>query len=326
MPCTRRVVLASGLVAAAEPALAQAVARRPRVAYVWMFSEGPSAPYTEAFRGQMTRLGWVDGGNVEIDFRSADGSAEKLDRIMHELVRSRVDVIVAVCTPEANSARKFTQQIPIVMAATGDPVHAGLVLSLARPGTNVTGVSTMSLPLSAKRVALLKEAVPGLSRAVVLWNPVRRDNEPEVKIMQDASARLGMQLRSAQVRSREELADELESLAAERTQAVLNCGDNLVNTERKAIVARATALRLPSMFEDRLFVEDGGLMSYGPDLRAQHRRAADYVDRLLKGASAAELPIEQPTRFELVVNRRTARQLGLTLPRTLMLQADQVIG
>jgi putative tryptophan/tyrosine transport system substrate-binding protein len=329
MPPTRRrlLQLAGSLAGVAWlGALAQPRPSLPRVAYVYMFDDGPSAPYIEAFRERMTQLGWVEGRNYLAQYSGAGGSPAKLDELMQSLVRERVDVIVAVCTPEAHAALKFTTTIPVVLAATGDPVMAGLVQSLARPGGNVTGVSSLSLPLSAKRVALLKEAVPTLNQATVLWSPARRDNEPEVKIMQDAGLRLGVRLTSAPVRSRDELAIQLEALGWDRTQALMNAGDYLVTSERQAIVGRANALRLPALYEDRVFVEAGGLMSYGPNLRTQHRRAADYVDQILKGAKPQDMPIQQPTHFELVLNRTTARSIGVVFPRSLLLQAEEVIG
>ena len=328
-PCMkRRAWLRQGasmaLASAAWPAWPQSAL--PRVAYVWLYNEGPSGPYNEAFRERMEQLGWVSGRTAHIEFHNAHGSGEQLDNIMRELVRGKVDVIVATCTPEAHSSRKFTSTIPVVLAATGDPVAAGLVQSIARPGGNMTGVSSMSLTLSARRVALLKEAFPRLTQGTVLWNPVRKDNEPEVQIMQVAGQRLGLQLQSVQVRSAEELASQIEALGwGGRTQSVLNAGDTLVTTSRQALVDKAASLRIPGMYEDRIFVEAGGLMSYGPNLRAQHRRAAEYVDRILKGARPGEMPIEQPTRFELVVNLKAARAIGVTLPQTVLLQADEVI-
>ena len=316
---------AATILASALHAVAQPSAKLPRVAYIWLFTDGPSGPYAAAFRQRMSQLGWIDGRNYLLEARGADGNAKELDAIMQELVQSKVDVIVAMCTPEALSARKFTTTIPIVMAATGDPVKAGLVQSLARPGGNVTGVTSMSLPLSAKRVALLKEAVPKLASATILWNPARPDNAPEVKTMQEAGNQLGVAIRSTEVRTRDELAMELDTLESAKTQALLNAGDMLVTSERRAIVDRAARLRIPAVYEDRVFVEAGGLMSYGPNLRVQHQRAADYVDKILKGAKAGDLPIEQPTRFELVVNKKAAAALGLVIPSSVLLQADEVL-
>lgn len=306
-------------------AIAQPRSSLPRVAYVYMFDDGPSAPYPEAFRQRMVELGWIEGRNYVAEYRGAGGSASKLDEIMQGLVQSRTDVIVAVCTPEAHSIKKYTSTIPVVLAATGDPVAAGLAKSLAKPGGNFTGVSSMSLPLSAKRVALLKEAAPTLTQATVLWNPARRDNEPEVKIMQDAGARIGVKVFSVPVRSRDELRTQLEAMRRDSTQAVLNAGDGLVSSERRAIVDRANSLRIPAMYEDRVFVEVGGLMSFGPNLRKQHRRAAEYVDLILKGAKPQDMPIEQPTNFELLLNRKTARAIGVTFPNSLLLQANEVL-
>lgn len=324
----RRTVLATsaaalvGLPTAAWP---QAPARVARVAYVWMFGSGPSAPYPDAFRARLREIGWQEGRDIEVAFHDARGSPDELARIMEAVVRSKVDVILAVCTPEARAARRATTTIPIVMAAKGDPVAAGLVASLARPGGNVTGVSTLSLSLSAKRVALLKEAFPRLVQATVLWNPDRPDNVPEVQAMRDAATRLGLRTRSAVVRTREELAREIDAIGWDGTQAVLNAGDSLVTAQARDIVARCAQLKLPAMYEDRIFVDAGGLMSYGPDLRRMHGRAADYVDRILKGARPEELPIEQPTRFELVLNLRAAAAMGATVPPAILLQADDTL-
>lgn len=305
---------------------AQPRPKLPRVAYVYMFAAGPSAPYEEAFRERMEQLGWIDGRNYVAEYMDAGGNANKLDEIMQALVAAKTDVILAVCTPEANSIKKYTSSIPVVLAATGDPVAAGLVQSLGRPGSNFTGVSSMSLELSAKRVAILKEAAPKLSQATVIWNPARRDNEPEVKIMQEAGAKVGLKVTSVPVRSREELVMQLDAMRWDRTQALLNAGDALVTSERRAIIDLANSLRIPAMYEDRVFVEAGGLMSFGPNLRSQHRRAAEYVDKILKGAKPQDLPIDQPTNFELVLNRQTARSIGITFPYSVLVQANEVLG
>lgn len=303
----------------------QPVRRLPQVAYIWMFGYGPSAPYPDAFKARLRELGWRDGQNITLSFHDAGGVPQELARIVDGVVADKVDVIFAMCTPEARAARKATTTIPIVMAATGDPVAAGLVKSMARPDTNVTGVSTLSLELSAKRVALLKEAAPRIAQAAVIWNPDRPDNHGEVAAMRKAAASLGVRTRSAEVRSREELTTELEALASDGTQSVLNCGDSLVSSSSQQIVSQCNRLRLPAMFEDRIFPEAGGLMSYGPNLRQMHAFAADYVDKILRGAKPGELPIAQPTHFELVLNARTAKSIGMTFPRNVLLQADQVI-
>jgi putative ABC transport system substrate-binding protein len=318
-------IVAFAIFAASLPAAAQPATKVPRIAYVWLFSQGPSAPYGDAFRERMSELGYVEGKTIRSEYLDAGGSGAKLDAIMEGLVRDKVDIIVAMCTPEALSAKKFTTTIPVIMAATGDPVKAGLVTSMAHPGGNVTGVSAMSLQLSAKRVDLLKQAFPKLTQSTVLWNPARPDNTPEVKAMQDAAAQLGLKFQSDEVRSRDELAVRLDAIGWDGTQSLLNSGDPLLGSEARTIAERANKLKIPALFEDRYFVEMGGLMSYGPDMRKLHRRAADYVDKILKGAKPGDLAIEQPTKFELVINKRTAKALGMTIPTKVLLQADEVI-
>jgi ABC-type uncharacterized transport system substrate-binding protein len=297
----------------------------PRVAYVWIFNEGPSAPWEDAFRARMAELGWVDGRTVKIETYDAQGSPEKLAAIMQQLVDSKVDVIVGSCTPESKAAAKVTSTIPIVVAAAGDPVAAGLAKSLAKPGGNVTGVSGMLLELSAKRLALLKEAFPKVATATVLWNPVRPDNKPEVAAMQATAQALNMRLDSMEVRTPQELSDALDLLPASGTQAILNTGDPMMSNQVSKVVAFAAKHRLPTLFESRGFVDQGGLMSFGPNWPLLHRHAADYVDKILKGANPRDLPIEQPTKFELVINMKTAKALGFTIPQSLLLRADDVI-
>jgi len=315
------VVLFTGLSSAA----AQTASKLPRVAYVWLASEGPSAPYADAFRDRMGQLGWADGRTFALEVRDAHGSLTELDAIMQALVQSKVDIIVAMCTPEGLSARKFTTTIPIVMAATGDPVAAGLAESFGRPGGNVTGVSGLMLELSAKRVALLKESFPKINQVTAFWNPVRTDNRIEVKTMQDAGARLALNVQSVEVRTHVELASQLDAIGWDGTQAIMTTGDTLVTSERYTFVDRAAKLRLPAIYDDRVYVEAGGLMSYGPNVRNMHRKAADFVDKILKGAKAGDLPFEQPTKFELIVNKKAAKALGLAFPQSVLLQADEVI-
>jgi putative ABC transport system substrate-binding protein len=313
------------MLASAPGALAEGAPKLPRVAYVWLASEGPSAPYTDAFRDRMGQLGWIDGKTFVLEHRDAHGSLTELDAIMQALVQSRVDLIVAMCTPEGLSARKFTSTIPIVMAATGDPVAAGLAESFARPGGNVTGVSGMMLELSAKRVGLLKEAFPKISQVTAFWNPVRPDNRTEIKTMQDAGTRLAINIQSTEVRTHVELAAQLDAIGWDGTQAILTTGDTLVTSERVAIAERAAKLRLPAIYEDRVYVEAGGVMSYGPNVRNMHRRAAEFVDKILKGAKPGDLAFEQPTKFEFIINNKVAKALGMTIPQSVLVQADEVI-
>jgi putative ABC transport system substrate-binding protein len=326
----RRRFLSASLAAALSPvgaSIAQTpgAGKLPRVAYVWLFDVGPSAPYQPAFRARMTELGWIEGKTIHAEYRSAEGNPQKLAAIMDELVRSKVDVIIAMCTPEAVAARKATSTIPIVVTAVGDPIAAGLVKSMRQPDTNVTGVSAVLLPLSAKRMELLREISPRIKKASVLWNPVRKDNEPEVKIMQESGKKVGIELQSYPVRSREEFATALDFLDTDGTQAVLNGGDTLLSLEAPALIAKAAKMRIPAVYESRYFVDAGGLMSYGPNFPQMHRRAADYVDKILRGAKPADLPIEEPTRFELVINRKTAAAMGLTFPPEILMRADAII-
>jgi putative ABC transport system substrate-binding protein len=325
----RRRLLCAALVSAALPGWLRAQGhlggKLPRVAYVWLFDFGPSAPYQGAFRSRMQELGWIEGKTFTPEYRSAGGSPEKLAAIMDELVKSNVDVIVAMCTPEAVAAKKFTSTIPIVVTAVGDPIAAGLVTSLSKPGGNVTGLSAVLLPLSAKRMELLREISPRIRKASVIWNPVRKDNEPEVKIMQQSGKQIGIELQSYPVRSREEFATALDFIEGDGTQAILNTGDTLLSLEAKSLVNRAAKMRVPAVYESRYFVDAGGLMSYGPDFPQMHRRAADYVDKILRGAKPGDLPIEEPTRFELVVNKKAAAAMGITLPPAILLRADHVI-
>ena len=304
---------------------AQATKPLPRVAYVWLFGIGPSAPFGDAFAGRLTELGWVDGRNVRIEYRDAKGDVEKLNAIMRELVDSKIDVIAVACTPEALAAKKATTTIPIVVAATGDPVRSGLAASMARPGGNITGVSSALIELSAKRVEMLRELDPKIVRATALWNPARGDNAVEVAAMQEAAQKLGMQLQSQQIRDRDEIEVALDAMIKERSQGLTETGDPFIYTYAPELVAFAARNRIPAVYDNRYFVEKGGLMSYGPDLPALHRLAADYVDKILKGAKPSDLPFERPSKFELVINLKTAKALGITIPRSLRLRMDDKV-
>ena len=318
----RKFLLSAGSLALASCLPAFAQGRQPRVGYVYIFKEGPSRPFVLDFQDRMKALGWIQGQTYTLEVRDAEGDMDKLSAMVRELVDSRVDVIVAACTPEGRAAARFTSTIPIVMAATGDPVAAGLVSNLARPGGNITGSSGMMLELSAKRLALLKEAFPKVTRAAILWNPARPDNKPEMEAMQAAGRALGINVESAPVRTRSEIDDTLGLL---KTEALLNAGDPLVSSKAVAIVDYVNKARIPSLFESREFVDRGGLMSFGPNFPELHRRAADYVDRILRGAKAGDLPIEQPSRFEFVVNLKTAKAMGWTIPQSVLNRADEVI-
>jgi putative ABC transport system substrate-binding protein len=312
---------AFAITAGAQPATPKV----PRIAYVYLYELGPSAPYIVDFRKGLKDHGWEEGRNIIVEYRNAKGNPETLAAIMRELVDSKVDVIVGACTPETKAAQKVTSTIPIVFAAAGDPVGAGMIASLARPGANVTGYAVQLLELSAKRMALLKEIYPGPKQATVLWSPMRPDNAADVKAMQDAARTLGFTVVSQQIRSREELDIALDYVVKENSQALTEAGDALVVAEAQRIVDFANGARLPAIYDAREYVDAGGLISYGPNLPEGHRRAANYVHRILKGARPADLPVEQPNNFELVVNMRTAQQLGITIPQSILLTADEVI-
>jgi putative ABC transport system substrate-binding protein len=296
-----------------------------RVAYVWMFKTGPSAPFSKPFKARLDELGWKDGQNLRFEEHDANGDPKRLAAIMDELARTKVDVIVAMCTPEASAARKATSTIPIVVTAAGDLVAAGLAASYQRPGGNITGMSGILDELSAKRVELLRSSFPKVKVATILWNPQRPDNAVEVATIQATARKLGLEVRSVQVRTREELATALEMLEVDGTQALLNTGDTLLSSSIAQLVAREKQLKLPAVWGERAFPENGGLMSYGPDHVELQRGAAEYTDRILRGEKPGDLPIRQPTRFELIVNQKVARERGWQLPASVMVMADEVI-
>src|SRR5712691_1824876 len=321
----RRTFLAmigGGLVAAPRAAEAQP-AKAPRVGLLGLGS-AESSPLFEALRQGLRERGWIEGQNITFEDRTTVDRYSRIPDAAAELVRLRVDVIVAWGTTTALAARKATRTIPIVTAA-GDPVEMGLAASLARPGGNVTGLATSGRELIGKRIELLKEALPGLSRIALLWNPESRTQPLTLRDAEAAARSLGLQVRPTEVRRPEDLQKAFASIAHERPEALVLLATNMFLVHRARIVELAARHRLPTTFSERTSVDAGGLMSYGPDLKAIFRRLATYVDRLLKGAKPADLPIEQPTKFELIINAKTAKALGLTIPPSLVLRADEVI-
>jgi len=315
--------LASGLLAAPLAAGAQP-AKAPRVGLLGLGSAEPS-PFFEALRQGLRDRGWVESQNVAFEDRSTVGHYSQLPDVATELVRLKVDVIVTWGTTPALAARKATGTIPIVTIAGSDPVETGLATSLARPGGNVTGLTTSGRELVGKRLELLKETLPGLLRIAVLWNPASRTELVSLRNAEAAAKSLGLQIQPAGVRRPEDLEKAFASLAHERAEALVAVPSTMFRAHRARIVELAARHRLPSTFPERDYVEAGGLMSYGPDLKAIFRQLATYVDRILKGAKPGDLPIEHPTKFELVINRKTANALGLTIPPSLLLRADQLI-
>lgn len=287
--------------------------------------------YDIAFRDAMRELGWVEGRNLAIEYRWAAGDEKRVPALAAELVAAKVDVILTASAPMIAAAKQATSAIPIVMAAVSDPVGTGLVASLGRPGGNITGLSLSSPETGAKRLQLLQELIPGVTRVAALISRVGLSVPGEStgalleKELHFAAAKLGMQLTVAEIRTGEDLPAAFAALAKARAQAVLVPQSPLVTTTRGAVIDLAAKHRLPAIYETDTYVPAGGLMSYGPSLTQMYRRAAYFVDRILKGAKPADLPIEQPSKFDLAINLKAAAALGLQIPRTLLLRADRVI-
>jgi len=279
---------------------------------------------TAAFVQRLRELGWIDGQNVAIEFRWAEGRSERSAEIASEFVRLKVDVIATVGTPQVLAAKQATASVPIVSAAMGDPVGTGLVPNLARPEGNVTGLSAQAPDLSGKRLELLREAVPGLQRLGLMGNVGNPLVILELRELETAGRALGLDVVTAELRRAEDIAPAIDALK-KRTDALYIAQDLLTVTNRHQINILGLGARLPVMHATRENIDTGGLLSYGPNYFVLFRRAADYVDKILRGTKPSELPIEQPTTFELVVNATTARALGLTIPPTLLARADEVI-
>ena len=273
----------------------------------------------------LRELGYVEGRDIVFEVRSTEGRSERLDDFASDLVRLKVDVIVAVNPASVLSAKRATATLPIVMMNTPDPVQLGLVVSLARPGGNITGTTTLTLDVTTKQLELLKQAVPQSSRVALLWNPDNPWHPAAMKGLQTRSGSLGLQLQSLEVRSPDAFDSAFNAMTTERAQALLVLADPLTFFHRRRLAELAIKHRLPMMGSLREFAEAGSLMSYWPDPADLSRRAASYVDRILKGAKPGELPIEQPTKFEFVANLKTAKAVGITLPQSLLLRADRVI-
>jgi len=306
---------------------AQQPTQVPRIGLLSSFLPSDSAGWHEAFRQGLRDLGWVEGKNYSIEYRIAEGRIERLPDLAADLVRLKVDVIVASTTPESLAAKRATRTIPIVMASVGDPVATGLVESLARPGGNITGLSQMGPDLAGKRLALLKEMVPKLSRAAVLWDPNPKDASSTLtwKDLQLPARDLGVQLHSLEVRSRDEFGKAFEDATRARVGALVVAPSVVNAANLKRIADLAVKHRLPSIYHRREFAEAGGLAGSGVDRSDMFRRAATYVDKILKGIKPADLPIEQPTKFELVLNLKTARAIGVRITPSLLIRADHVI-
>jgi putative tryptophan/tyrosine transport system substrate-binding protein len=324
----RRKFLATlGAAAAAWPlaARAQQAGKLPTIGY-----SGGGTPLTDsqrvgAFVQRLRELGWTEGRNVAIEYRWPEGRNDRIAEIAVELVRIKVDVIVTTGTPGGLAAQQATSVIPVVMTSVADPVGSGLVASLARPGGNITGLSIQQADLAGKRLELLREVIPAVRRLAILANVGNPNAMPETGEVRAAARTLGLEVAVFEIRRAEDIAPAFEALIKDRSEALYVVGDALLTTNRIRINTLALGARLPAICPNREFAEVGGLMSYGPNFPDLFRRAAEYVDKILRGAKPADLPVEQPTKFDLVINLVAAKALGLQVPPALLARADEVI-
>ena len=320
------ITLLGGAAAAAWPLAtrAQQPAKLPTIGFL-----GPNTPSLDsrrvgAFVQRLRELGWIEGRNLAIENRWAEGRTERLAEFAADFVRLKVDVIVTSGTPPVVAAKQATSVIPIVFAAVGDPVGTGLVTSLARPGGNVTGLSIQATDLAGKQLELLHEVVPGLRHLAIMANAGASPAVLEMAEVQTTARALGLEVVVSEIRRPEDIAPAFESFKG-RAEALYVCNDPLVTTNRIRINTLALGMGLPTMYNVREFIEAGGLMSYGPNFLNLYRRAADFADKILRGAKPADIPVEQPTKYELVINLKTAKALGLDIPWFLQQRADEVI-
>jgi putative tryptophan/tyrosine transport system substrate-binding protein len=322
----REFITLVGGAAAAWPvaARAQQSGKLPTIGFLGQSTRSATSEWTAAFVQRLRELGWIDGRNVAIEYRWGEGRNERFAEIAAEFVRLKVDVLVTAGTPQVLAAKQATSVIPIVFAVAGDPVGTGLVTSLARPGGNVTGLATLAADLAGKRLELLREVVPGLGRLAILGNVGNPLSVLELGEVQAAARTLGLEVHTLEIRRAQDIAPAFEALKG-HADALYVCIDGLVNTNRIRINTSALGARLPTMHGARDYVEAGGLMSYGPNYPDLFRRSADYVDKILHGAKPGDIPVELPTKFDLIINLTTAKTLGLTVPETLLARADEVI-
>jgi putative ABC transport system substrate-binding protein len=305
-------------------ARAQQAGKPPTVGFLGQSTPLGESDRAAAFAQRLRELGWVEGRTLAIEYRWADGRTERFAEIAAEFVRLKVNVIVTGGTPPVIAARQATSVIPIVFASAGDPVGTGLVASLARPGGNVTGLSVQAVDLAGKRLALLREAISGFGRLAIMGNVGNPIIVLELGELQAAAGKLGLEVLTLEIQRPQDIAPALETVKG-RADALYVCQDLLTVGNRMRINTLALGARLPVMHASREHIEAAGLMSYGPNFLDHYRRAADYVDKILRGAKPGDLPVEQPTKFDLVINLTTARALGLTIPEALLVRADEVI-
>lgn len=316
------VVLAVLSLVSVHPAEAQQARKVSRIGYLGL-SENPDLD--GAFRKGLRERGYVEGQNISVEYRYAGGKVDRLAELAAELVSLKVGVILASGTQSIQAAKRATKMIPIVFPVTPDPVESGFVASLARPGGNITGLSTLNPEVGGKRLELLKEVIPGISRVAVLWNPTNPGSAVTLKETDAAARSLGLKLLPLEVRSSKDFDEAFQAATREHAGAVTVIPDAMLRAQQGRIYDLATKNRLPTVFHSSEFIVAGGLMSYGANLPDLYRRAAVYVDKILKGTKPADLPVEQPMKFELVINLKTANLIGLTVPPNVLARADKVI-
>ena len=325
---TRRqfITLLGGAAAAWPPAArAQQPAILPRIGILWPNPVTASGHFVDAFRQGLGELGYIEGRNMTIEFRTAEGTVERLPDLAAELVRLPVEVILTATSPTIRAAQQATRTIPIVMGNSQDPVSEGFVASLARPGGNITGLTLISPDIAAKRLQLVKEVAPTLTRVAILWYADDPALALALREMRAAAQMLQLEFRSLGVRGPSDFEPAFRSATQDGAGALVVVEDNLTFRHRAEIAILANHYRLPTMFGLRDYAQAGGLITYGPNLAHMYRRAAAYVDKILKGAKPADLPVEQPTRFELVINLKTAKATGIDIPATVLARADEII-
>jgi putative tryptophan/tyrosine transport system substrate-binding protein len=319
------ITLLGGAVAAWPlAARAQQAGKLPTIGLLVSSTPGDESQRVGAFMQRLHQLGWIDGRTITIELRSAEGRPERAHEIAAEFIQRKVDAIVTSGTPIVAVVKQATSTIPIVFAVAGDPVGNGLVTSLARPGGNVTGLSLLQIDIAGKRLELLHEVVPGLRRLGVMGNFSNPPLALELSEVQEMAQRLGLEVVTCEIRRPEDIAPAFDTLKA-RAEALYVEADTLVVANRTRIIILALAARLPAIFNSREYVKEGALLSYGPNFPELFRRAADYVDKILRGTKPGDIPVEQPTKLELVVNLTTAKAIGLTIPESFLLRADEVI-
>lgn len=318
-------VAAASSLAGPLAALAQQSVRVPRVGFMGNSTEALEANLVGPFRDGLRDLGYVEGRNIVVEYRWAEGKYERFPTLIAELLTAKVDAIVTAGTPAAMAVKKATTTVPLVMVAVGDPVGVGLVPGLARPGGNLTGLSSIAPDLEGKRLELLREVVPKLAHVGVFFNPANLFHTVSMRNARTAAEALGIKLLPLSVRVSQDLDGAFTTILKEKPDALLVLADRVYLHERKRMMDFSFEHRLPNVNAHKEMIEAGGLMSYGPSYEDMHRRAADYVDKILKGAKPGDLPIQQPTKFDLKVNLKTAKALGLDVPPTLLARADELI-